>query len=432
MASSSHDLESRKLVLVLGGGFGGVRTALDLDRLLPPDYSIVLVDKRAYHLPHWQLYETATVYMLRENRQDFEEIEALVGIPYKDIFKGSRVQFVQASVREVFLSDRSVALSFPSVESEENSANLAGLLHFSHLVVALGAETNYFGIAGLSERSYGLKDLDDALNLRDSLTELFSRKKRGDAISVVVGGGGFTGVEFAGELPGFLQKCAVRFGLDYKDVELTIIEEGKSLLPGAKPWLVARARMRLSKLGINVTLGSRILRFEKGKVYCAGGDTITADLLIWTAGVRANSLLERIVGAELSKTSMLVDEHLRLALYPHVYGIGDNVFCFDPVQNCPVPRTAQRAVDQAKVAAYNIAASIEGTPLRSYTPRNPLFIVPIGGKYALADMRGLRLEGALAWCAKMGVGFLYLVSILPLTSAIRLSWKSIVLYTAND
>jgi NADH dehydrogenase len=426
----SREKNNPKRVLILGGGFGGVRAALDLDRRLPKEYSITLIDRKGYHLPQLQLYETATMHMLRQRRADYQYVEDVAGIAFSDIFRATRVQFLQANIKDVFLSDRSVSIQFPG-ELPEGGVH-TGLVHFEFLVVALGSETNYFGIAGLKDQSFGLKGLDDSLNIRNAIEELFARKEKGKSVNIVIGGGGFTGVELAGELPGYLKKLSKKYDLSYDDVRITIVEAGESILMGAAKWLIARAYARLRDLGVVVMLETPIESYSEGVVHIKNDGIVPADILIWTAGVRANSLLERILGAELTKTALVTDDTLALERYPHVYGIGDAIFSYDSKAKKPVPGTAQRAIDQGKLVAENIARVIEKKEGKKYEPEDPMYLVPIGGKYALGDLYGFRVEGSLAWYVRSLVFFGYLFSILPIYKAVSHTWRALVLYGRND
>ena len=423
----------QKNIVILGGGFGGVRVALDLSWRIPSGYQIILIDQRGYHLMHWILYEIATVYLKHISRFDYEAVEGASAILFGDIFKGTNVKFLQGRVSDVFLPDKVLGIEFPDYrDPAKNEPALSGLIKYEYLVMALGSETNYFGIKGLREAAYGLKDLNDSLNVRDALEELFAGKGVDDNINIVVGGGGFTGVEFSGELVGYVKKLAEKYQLSPKRVHISVVEAGKCLLPGAKDWLIAAATKRLSRLGIHLVLESPIEKYEQGQIFLAGGRIMPADLLIWTAGVRANTLMDHLAGVDLTKTCLMVNDALQIPQHPEVFGIGDNVYCFNPAKGCPVPATAQRAVDQGRVVANNIARLIEGKSLVAYKPRDPAFIVPIGGKYALADIYGVQLEGVIAWWAKMLVGLKYLLSILPVSRAIRLWWAGLFIWVSND
>ena len=421
-------IERTKRVVVLGGGFGGVRAALRLDKLLPPEYEIVLVDKKGYHLPQWMLYETATVHMTREQWVDYEAVRENAGIPLSLIFKRSRVAFLQAEVKDLLLSEKKVALLWNMGDGGRH----LGFLDFEYAVLALGGETNYFNIPGMKENALSLKGLDDALNVRNAIEELCSRKKSTDNIQIVVGGGGFTGVEFAAELVGYMKKLAAKYHLDPARLRISIVEASGCLLPGAKEWIARATQKRLRALGITIVLDTPIERYLDGQVFLKGGKIMPADLLVWTAGVRANSIMEHITGAELSKTCLVVNDYLQIAGHEGVYGIGDNVFCFNKVKQCAVPATAQRAIDQANVAATNIARAVARREMVEYEPHDPVFVVPLGGKYGLADLSGFGVEGFFGWALKMTIGLTYLLSILPIPTAISYWWSGLRISTKND
>ncbi len=421
-------IEQTKNIVVIGGGFGGVRIALSLSGKLPPNYRIILIDKKDYHLPQWMLYEMATVKMESEKRKGYDEVNHVAKIPYSEIFQHyPDITFIQGEVEDVFLDNKIVSYK-PEVSGFEHR----DFIKFEYAVLALGSETNFFNIKGMSERALGLKSFGDALNVRNSVVELFSRKKKTENVNIVIGGGGFSGVELATEMVNFIKRLSLGRGISPKRIRLSIVEAGPFVLFGSKSWLSRFAEKRIKNLGISLFLNSPIEKFEDGQISLGGGRVMPADLLIWTAGIRPNVLIEHLAGVPIVKGCLVVDEFLRIAGHPSVYGIGDNVYCFNKALQKPVPATSQRAVDQGRVVASNICRVIRGEQEKKYIPKNPAFIVPLGGKYAVADVYGVPLVGFLAWVLKMIVGLKYLVSILPWWKAFRLWLAGLAVYSRND
>ncbi len=169
-------------ILILGGGFGGLRVALDLAKMKVPNSEIVLVDQSAEHRPHPMLYEVATALLPNNTRVEYRHLRRAVAIPFRQILYRTGVRFMQARVATLALQEKKVTL-----EGGEQ-------LPFDYLVIALGSETNYFNLASLRGCAYPMKNLDDAINLRNAIEELFSKKKPHDHISLVIGGGGFVGM----------------------------------------------------------------------------------------------------------------------------------------------------------------------------------------------------------------------------------------------
>lgn len=409
----------KKHVVVVGGGFGGLRTALDLERRLSEEYRIILVDANSYHTPHSMLYEVASALLPKDRRIDFHLVRGTVAIPFHLILRNKRISFVKGRVRDFDLVDRVVVVD-------------GFRIPYEYLVLALGSTSNYYSIPGLEEKSFPMKTLDDALNLRNAIEELFSRKRFDEDISIVIGGGGFTGVELATELASLIRGLCGKYKRDKNSVSLVLLEAGPSVLAGTDPKMIADALSRLEMCEVPVFTDSAIQNYDHGRVLLSKGLSIPADILVWTAGITAPAVLEQLGAVSREKNFLKTDSHLRLESHPEVFAIGDLAWCFSDKKKCVVPPTAQRAVSQGHVAAENIFRSIHSLPLLSYEPQDPAFVVPLGRKHAAADLWGVRFTGFFAWAVKMGVFLHYLASILPLWRALPIWMHGVRVYTRND
>jgi NADH dehydrogenase len=403
-------------IVILGGGYAGIRCGLSLARQLPKDYQIILVNKGAFHVPQSMLYEFATTAMEEDS---FPLLKETACFSLKQIFKDTSVQLMEKEVSDVFLKDQLVAFS--------DMTNV----RFDYCVFALGSETNYFDIPGLREYAFGLKDFNEAMNIRGRIAELFSSHKGNKTISIVIGGGGFTGVELAGELAHFIKKLCTEYAIAASACSVTVLEASGTVLPGANPRVQKKAKSHLESLGVSVIVNHAVERYDGKEITMKNGETVTSDMLIWTAGVRGNSLLER-TKAPLQKSCLPVNEYLQISGLPNVFGAGDSTMCIDPKTERPVPLTAQAALDQGKAVAENIIRSIEKKQLIPFQARRPFFVVPIGGKYAIADLHAFVLEGFIAWVLKMLVWLKYLVSILPIGYGLKIWIKGLRIFIAND
>jgi len=406
-------------ILILGGGFGGVRSALELSKSHLPNVDVALIDQHKFHEFHADFYEVAAAFLPEgeskpQTALQFENLAGSVMVPFEEIFKGKNVEVVVDKVDHINLKDRFVILE------------KGGKRDFDILIIALGSTTNYFGMKNLEEVALPLKTVGDALNIRNSVDELFVQKKPNKPINVVVGGGGFTGVEVAGELVRYLKTLAKLHNHPIELIDLSVIEACPTLLNGSKPWYQAEALRRLQKLGVNVHLDSKITQLTDHKIRLENGQVYDFDLLIWTAGIRANPLVESLEGVKLEKGACLaVNRSLQVVGFEGVFAIGDNSFCYDYQRSCVVPPTAQLAISQGKYIARAIRSISGGKKIDEFQPKLPNFIVPIGKGFALGEFLGLRFSGMPAWWMKRVVALKYFLSILPFLTALKLWFKGV-------
>lgn len=402
-------------IAVLGGGFAGVRVCLELTKLLP-NTKILLINDTPFHSFHTDLYEVATAALDKEVRLEFKDLSGTVNIPFEKIFQGKNIEILVDKVKEVDLLDNFVATASKEIE-------------FEYLVISTGSDTNFFGIPGAEKYAHPLKSTEDALNIRNDIDEHIFHSN--SPITVVVAGGGFTGVELSGELVGFLDKLAKKH---HKSVgKVVILEAAPNVLSGMPTWAQETALKRLKNLSVEVFLNHTIKKVDDKNIYCENDQKIPYDYLIWTTGIKGASLNEKIKGIEPSKKGQLrAESNLSLKEYPNVFVLGDVAECIDQKRGVPVAATAWAAIGQGKLAAENLYRKILGKQLVDYHPPNPAFVVPIGGKFALSNVAGLQISGLLGWMLKRLVALKYLLSILPFIEAFRLWRKGVIIYSTND
>ncbi|MDP2721022.1 MAG: NAD(P)/FAD-dependent oxidoreductase [bacterium] len=415
---------AKSKIVILGAGFAGVRVALDLAKSAP-ELEIILINKNAYHEFHPDFYEIAAASLPESQRKQvprltYESLKGSVAIPLAEIFGNTNMKIVINSV---------VSLDFKSQE-----VVLRGMkrLSYDFLVLALGSETNYFNIPDLKQFSLPLKSVDDALNIRNEIDEIFARKKEKEKINIIVGGGGFTGCELAGELVGFLRTLSKIHAHKQHEVRLSVVEASPVLINGASTSVQQAAEKRLRSLGVEIYLNSKITNVSKSTLFTDPHLVLPFDLLIWTAGVRSNSLVDRLAGVHTEKTCLIVDKSLRIIPLKNVFAVGDLAYCFDEENSTQVAATAQTAIDQAKYTAKNIDHLIKNEPLILYKPKKPKFIIPLGGKFAVGEIAGLVLEGIEAWWLKRAAALGYFASVLPTTKAFQLWSAGNKFFVSND
>ncbi|QQG42410.1 MAG: FAD-dependent oxidoreductase [Candidatus Giovannonibacteria bacterium] len=417
-------------VVIIGGGFGGVKIA----KILADEKNlrVTLVDKSRYHTFYPNLYEVATAHLPEVFGHlpiDFVDLKSSVIYPLEDIF----------------LDDLNVSVledEFLGADFKKHFVNLkrTGKLRYDFLVLAMGSETNYFGIPGMTEKALPLKNFFDALALRNAIDELFFRAPKNHLIKIVIGGGGFTGCELAGELMGYMDKLSQIHGRPRYYAECLIVEAAEALLGSASPWVQKKAKARLQKLGVKFMFKSAIKEIGQKEIILGGGPPageacpkVPYDLLVWTAGVKASESVKALEGVKFEKASCVaVDKNLRIAPYENVFGVGDITYCVDEATGKSLPMTASVALREAKCVAENIKRTAARKTLLHYRVNHPGFIIPLGGKYALLELYGVRFSGFLPWFLKEFIALRYWAGLLGWQRAYGLWRKGLEIHSRND
>lgn len=430
----------RRNIVVLGAGFGGITALLKLRRGLRHHdlsrrYQLVLVNRTAHHLYTPALYEIAAI---PKDAADAPRLKPSICIPIDDILKRC------PDIR--FIGETAVGLDAGRHELTFSSGSR---ISFEYLVIALGAETNFFGISGMAEHALPIKTFTDAVRLRNRIEDV-GREVAGP-LDVIVAGGGATGVELSAELVNFL--CRIRGrGVGSRCQEnITLVEAGPEILAGFDAAIVRHARRRLESLGVAIMTGRRISEVRPAELLLSGTSGAAADekrilpyhLLIWAGGVRPATALSNFGLALDRKGGVVVDRFLEAKPAPaggirdaaapgRIYAIGDNASFARP-DGTLVPGNVPAAEAGGRIAAQNIIAHITGNTRRPFQPpkRYP-FILAVGKKYALADLVIIQCFGFLGWAIKQIVELHYLLFILPWRRA-TVTWLRTVYYsTRND
>ncbi len=410
-----------KNILVLGGGIGGLRCALELERKVPRDFSIILIDKEPYHTFSPLLYEAATAFPRHGSvRRQFHEIRSAAAIPFKALLKHHRIHFFQKDVESIHPNDHTVLFTNQSIA------------RYDYLAIALGSVTNFTHTPGISQFAFALKSLNDALNIRAQLGELFERTPRDPFLTIMIVGGGLSGVELSGELAQAVRHLCQLYGRARSSVSITLVEALPTILADLNPRLRREAFKRLKKIGVRVVTNQSVASYTNGQIIFQDNTTAEADLCVWTAGIRGNPLSESIAGAEQERGFLSVEPSLQLIGHPHHYALGDIAYITDPTHHLRASATAQKAIAQGRLVAENIARAIRDKPPVSFSPLPSRWIVPIGGKYGLIQMSHFKAAGIVAWWLKNIIHFKYLLSILPVGSALRHWIQSAWLTAQND
>jgi NADH dehydrogenase len=354
-------------VLVLGGGYAGLTFARTLVELVP-DLDVALVDREPVHQLVIQLHEAAAFSTPLER----------LAVPFEQVRARARV--LQRTVTGFDLPRRQVLTDH-------------GPLTYRWLVIALGSEVSDAGIPGV-RLAFPLRWLDDARRLRDHLATLApglaaaAPADRSAWQTIVIGGGGATGVQLAGELADWLRDDWNRPA----GGRIVLIEATPSLLPRFPPELGREAARILRAKGVSLYLDEPVTAFEDGVVCLASGERIPTRTFIWAGGIR---LPQVITSADLPlrNRAVVTDEFLRLPLHPEVFVLGDCVAVADPRSGDRLPASAQLATQMGRAAAENIARAIAGRPLRPFRPTYLGEAVSVGRDNAVVRVGPLVLRG---------------------------------------
>ncbi|MBI4087476.1 MAG: FAD-dependent oxidoreductase [Candidatus Liptonbacteria bacterium] len=424
-----------KKVVVLGAGFGGLRAASLISKKLKSlkllnKYEVILVDKNEHQTYTPLLYEVATTSQETANLCRLHEVATY---RIESLIKNTGVRFVQAEV-----------LSMDPLEGDIHLNNGQELCA-DFLVIALGSETNYFGIPGLEENSLPLKTFRDAIMMRDAIRNLAESK--GGPVKIVIGGGGPTGVELAGELKSWRRELEGQLKTECQ-LNILIVEAQPSILGGLHPKVISLAEKRLRKLGVEIMPGEKIVSAGKNEVALESGKKIAFDVLVWAGGIQSPRVLTKlplhteahgkpVVGGGMECLPQTPDLKLRSM----VYGLGDGVCFYDSATGKPTPAVARAAIVQADVVAHNVIEEIKKQEagsrkyearITNYAPREYPYIVPVGGKYAIAKIGSWIIPGFDGWVIKGLVELNYLLSIMPFWRAIRIWLRGLWIFIQND
>ena len=357
---------------------------------------VVLVDQHNYHLFTPLLYEVGTALL------DSSEI----AYPVRGIFhRVPNVDFKVGRVDAIDLTERQVRTP-------------EGDLAYDYLVVAAGTVNNFFGNVSAERNSYALKDMEEALALRNQILARFEEaswtkdgERRRRLLSFVVVGGGPTGVEFAGALSELihlvLRKDYPRLRLE--EVEIRMVEAVDHILgafdPGLQDWAVAR----LKRMGVEVMLDSAVETIGEEDVRLLDGTIIPAATMVWTAGVKA-SALGRQLGVELGRGGRVpVEPTLQLPAHPEVFVIGDLAHVVD-IGGKALPQLAAVAIQQGKAVARGIKSLAAGGPVEPFRYKDKGILATIGRNAAVVQMGRLRFHGFAGWVTWLTVHLVLLIS----------------------
>jgi len=377
-----------KKIVVLGGGFGGMYAAMELEKVLSPgEAEITLVSKDNYLLFTPMLHEVASGDV---------SITDIV-CPVRQLVK--RTTVLQGLVTAIDIKRKRVSVSHCSgTESDE--------LEFDYLLIALGSVTNFFGLPGLQENAVTMKTLDDAMHLRNLMIACLeeaefdvSMGRKQPLLTFIVAGAGFAGVETVAGMNDFLREAMPRYKHLHDDMlRVVLVDMIKTPLPELGQNLGAYAAKKLAQRKVELIMEVKVQGISARGLELDNGSAIKANVIVWTAGVAPSPVL-RNVDCRTERGRIVCNEFLEALDAEGIWAIGDSALVTDPFTGKPYPPTAQHATREGSVAARNIVASLRGKPKsrRPFAYKTMGSLVAIGRRAGVANIMGMQFSGFIAW-----------------------------------
>jgi NADH dehydrogenase len=381
----------RKKVVVVGGGYGGLRAIEFLAK--QSDLDVTLIDKSPYH------YLQTEAYGYIAGRFDIHD----VAIDYKQWCQGfgANLSYIQARVQSVDFEAQSVATCHETIP-------------YDYLILAMGAQTNFFSfIEGLKEHSYGVKSLFRAHSFRTGFEELIYKKLQNDAtladkkINLAIGGAGLSGVEVAAEMANVIETYAKTIGTRAKDIQIYLIDASETILPGMSEYVIKNTHKRLEAIGVEILTTAFIERLDAEYIYFKNGEKLAYRFMVFTGGIKASKLNATLDVAKNRMDQFIADAYLNIASKENVFAIGDCVELSDN-KGQMLPPTAQSAERSAEYVAHAIRAKIDGKKVLPFSASMMGMFIALGGKYAVGEMFGvIKVKGYMAFLLKKAITHAY-------------------------
>jgi NADH dehydrogenase len=383
----ARNLNRAGRILILGSGFGGLYTALHLEKKLRrySDVELTLVNRENFFLFTPMLHEVAAGDL---------DLTHIVN-PVRKLLR--RTHFFNGDIKSIDLQERRVIVAHADDNHEHE-------LSYDYLVLALGSVTNFYNLPGLAENALTMKSLSDAIRLRSRLIKNLEQadfecacEDRSRLLTVVVAGGGFAGVETIASVNDFVRE-AIEFypKLSEKELRIVLIEATGAILPELGPQLGAYARKQLAGRGVQFLMNTAVKSVSDNEVNLSDGTSLRTNVLVWTAGVSPNPLLE-LLDCSKERGRLVTNEFLEVTDYPGVWALGDCAAVPDSSTGKSCPPTAQHAIRQGKIVAENVVAAINGGQQRRFQFKTIGALASIGKRTGVARIMGVNFSGFIAW-----------------------------------
>src|SRR6266705_97992 len=373
-------------IVILGGGFGGLYTALEIERTIArdADVDVTLVNHDNFFLFTPMLHEVAASDL---------DMTHIVN-PIRKLLK--RVQFFQGDVERIYLDQKRIEVSHGADHHHHE-------LEYDHLVIGVGNITNYYNLPGLEQHALTMKSLGDAIFLRNRLIQNMEEADfectdaRTPLMTIVIAGGGFAGVETVAAVNDFLRDAIPFYkNLHERDLRVVLVHSGTVILPELSEKLGAYAGRKLAERGVEIRLNTRVLGYRNGVVELSDGSSVPTKTLVWTAGTAPHPILDTLP-CKRERGRIATDRYMEVPAWPGVWAVGDCASTLDPRTGNPYPPTAQHALRPGRTLARNLCASIRGEAKKPFVFSALGQLAAIGKRTGVAQIFGMNFSGFIAW-----------------------------------
>jgi len=385
----------QKRILIAGGGFAGLKLATKLTK---SNFQIVLIDKNNFHQFQPLYYQVATAGLE----------PSAISFPLRKIFQHSHNVII-----------RIAEITAINTDLKEVTTSL-GNISFDILVIAMGVDTNFFGMHSIAEKAIPMKSVAEALRLRNNLLQNFEDalletdlEKQRALLNIVVVGGGPTGVEVSGTLAELKRHVLPKDypELDFGRMNIYLVEAGSRLLSGMQEKSAQRAEDYLRKLGVNVLCNAQVTGYDGKTVGIRNATQIPARTLVWAAGVAGKALSGLDEKLYSNSKRLKVNHFNQVEGFGDIFALGDIALMTDEKFPQGHPQMAQPAIQQARLLAKNLLLRENNKPMRPYHYFNKGSMATIGRNLAVVDLPFMRFSGFLAWLTWMFVHLMAIVGV---------------------
>jgi len=381
--------------VIAGGGFAGLETAQQLEELFGPDpgVEIVLVSESNSILFKPLLAEVAAGSLDPTD----------IATPLRTALKRTRV--INATVTSVDPDERRIYLDDPAQSADGPAGTRGRSIEYSHLVLGLGAKTDYKGLDDVRGEAFSFTTIDDAIRLRNHIIDCLERAEREpdpairkSLLRIVIAGGGFAGAELAGALNDFVRDVLVHYpNVDQSEVGIVIVHSGDRIMPELSDSLADYAQKQMEQRGVSFKLDTRVSGATPGHVSLNDGTELRTETLVWTAGVKPHPMLEDETVPTTEWGAVDTAPDLSVPDYPGLWSVGDCASMPRPDEDGYYPNTAEHGIRAAKVLAENIHADERGGKRKPFEYTSPGSLVVVGYQTACAELWGYKFSGLFAW-----------------------------------
>ena len=379
-------------IVIVGGGFAGLKLVRKLNR---NKFEIILIDKNNYHQFQPLYYQVATAGLEPSS----------IAFPMRKVFHGYKhTHFRMAELLSVDPDKKEIETSI-------------GRVRYDYLVLATGADTNYFKMKDFENNSLPMKSVSEALRIRNSILENYEKalntnekKEQQELMNIVIVGGGATGVELAGALSEMKRYVFPRDypEIDFGQVDIYLLEAGKRLLASMSEFSSGKAEKYLKTMGVKVFTDTKVTGYENKKVLMDEGKMIPSATILWTAGIRIPEI-KGLNEAVLYKNGRIkVNRYNQVEPYSDIFALGDMVLMKEPNYMEGHPQTAPPAIQQARSLACNLEKLISGKKMKEFKYWHKGTMATVGRNRAVFDLGKIHFGGFVAWAIWL---FVHLMSI---------------------